>query len=72
MTGDFSPNFGVGLIAPNGTKKPQIEVSLKREINLYHIPWDTEWKGRNYPDTTIQEKVRFELDWEKHTIRQIS
>nr|BDA33647.1 hypothetical protein CPBEC5_06550 [Clostridium perfringens] len=50
------------LIAPNGTKKPQIEVSLKREINLYHIPWDTEWKGRNYPDTTIQEKVRFELD----------
>ena len=50
------------LIAPNGTKKPLFEVSLKREINLYHIAWDTEWKGRNYPDITIEEKVRFELD----------
>ncbi|EOU1465168.1 hypothetical protein VOI00_001279 [Clostridium perfringens] len=62
MTGDFSPNFGVVLIAPNGTKKPLFEVSLKREINLYHIAWDTEWKGGNYPDITIEEKVRFELD----------
>ena len=72
ITGGFSPSFGVVLTAPNGTKKSQIEISLKREINSYHIAWDTEWQGRNYPDSKIEETVKFELDWEKHTIRQIS
>lgn len=71
ITGGFSPNFGVVLIAPNGTKKSQIEVCFKREINSYHIAWDTEWKGRNYPDNTSEENVKFEIDWNKHTIRQI-
>ncbi|WP_155485237.1 hypothetical protein [Paraclostridium sordellii] len=45
-------------------RESQIEVSLKRERNSYHISWDTEWKGRNYPERTIEEKIKFELDWE--------
>ncbi|HAT4341054.1 TPA: beta-channel forming cytolysin [Clostridium perfringens] len=72
ITGGFSPNLGIVLTASNGTKKSQIEVTVKRELNSYHISWDTEWRGINYPAETNEEKIKFELDWENHTIREIN
>ncbi|GAB6168382.1 beta-channel forming cytolysin CytK2 [Clostridium carnis] len=47
MSGGFSPNMGLVLTAPNGTKKSTVKISLGRESLLYQLYWNAQWRGRN-------------------------
>ncbi len=73
ISGGFSPNVGLALVAPYGTQKSRLKVTVKRHMNSYYMDWiDVNWKGHNHDGLEKEEVLEFEIDWENHKITSIT
>lgn len=73
IAGGFSPNMGLVLTAPNGTKNSVIEVTLSKVLDTYFMRWaDTNWFGFNYGnDNELKQTFKFRINWKDHKIKEI-